>query len=206
MGEGITRKKPDWATVKAMFLEGESAVSLAKKFRIPASTIRNKAARHKWIPDELPARIEKKFTPVIEEKLLENMEKTWKDRAHRIREKEYQIAQRVLDFTDQLEDLDLVQRIEKIKVAAEIGRRATGLDEKQNTTNAINIAVLSDIGFLGAEVNALKGNARAIEIEPSSKEVSHECLGEIVGREPNLPFYSPAVSDTLNHGDGAPPP
>jgi hypothetical protein len=49
-------------------------------------------------------------------------------------------------------------KVEKIKTAADMGRRATGLEEKQASTNAINIAVLSDVDFLSAESKLFRRN------------------------------------------------
>jgi hypothetical protein len=65
-----------------------------------------------------------------------------------------------------MEDRELLAKVEKIKTAADMGRRSTGLEEKQTASNAINIAVLSDIDFLGAEAKIFRRAAPdAIEVK-----------------------------------------
>jgi hypothetical protein len=163
--DAITGKpRPDWIAIKAMYLAGAKFRDLAKQFKVPEGTVKSRAYRFNWLGGELSPRVIKKVQTQLENKATENIEQLWRDRSLQVREAEYQAAQRILDFTTQMEDQELLLKVEKIKTAADMGRRATGLEEKQTSSNAINIAVLSDIDFLSAESKLFLRN-RTTEID-----------------------------------------
>ena len=165
--DAITGKpRPDWIAIKAMYLAGTKFCDLAKEFKVPEGTIKSRAYRFKWLGGEMSPRVIKKVQTQLEKTATENIEQLWRDRSLQVREAEYKAAQRILDYTSEMEDRELLAKVEKIKTAADMGRRSTGLEEKQTASNAINIAVLSDIDFLGAEAKIFRrADPDAIEVK-----------------------------------------
>ena len=153
----ITGKpRPDWIAIKAMYLAGTKFCDLAKEFKVPEGTIKSRAYRFKWLGGEMSPRVIKKVQIQLEKNATENIEQLWRDRSLQVREAEYKAALRILDYTSEMEDRELLAKVEKIKTAADMGRRSTGLEEKQASSNAINIAVLSDVGMFENEANIFR--------------------------------------------------
>jgi hypothetical protein len=55
-----------------------------------------------------------------------------------------------------MDDTTLLNKIDKVKVAIDMDRRSTGLDKVESNPNAVNIAVLGDIGMFENEANVFK--------------------------------------------------
>jgi len=155
----------DWKTIKGMYIAGTTFKELSKKFKVPQGTIKTRAYRQNWLGKELSPRVIKKVEKQLKQSAAEASESLWRERAEQLREKEYSTANRILEFTELMTEEDLLLKIEKVKTAADMGRRATGLDEKQTNANAVNIAVLSDIDFLGAEARIYKRPAATSEVD-----------------------------------------
>jgi hypothetical protein len=146
----------DWKAIKGMFIAGTTFKELSKKFKVPQGTIKTRAYRQNWLGKELSPRVIKKVEKQLKQNAIEADEKVWRDRAEQIREREYTAASRILEFTELMTEEDLLLKVEKVKTAADMGRRATGIDDKKTDANAINIAVLSDIDFLNSEARLYK--------------------------------------------------
>ena len=146
-----SKHAPNWVSVKALYLAGATTKELSKQFNIPETTIKSRATRHSWVPRELPPRILERAQDQITKSGEADVDAAWLNRAALIREKEFQASRRVLEFTEKLDEPDLLKNMDRIKTAADMGRRAVGLDEKQTSGNAINIAVLGDIGIFDEE-------------------------------------------------------
>jgi hypothetical protein len=80
----------------------------------------------------------------------------WAERGKLIREKEFRIAEKAASHAEMMDDTTLLNKIDKVKVAIDMGRRSTGLDKVESNPNAVNIAVLGDIGMFENEANAFK--------------------------------------------------
>jgi hypothetical protein len=68
-----------------------------------------------------------------------------------IREKEFCIAQKAVRHAETVEENQPLSKIEKVKVAIDMGRRCMGLHKVEANPNAVNIAVLGDIRMFESE-------------------------------------------------------
>lgn len=58
-------------------------------------------------------RVIKKVQTQLEKQATENIEQLWRDRSLQVREAEYKAAQRILDFTEEMEDAELLLKGKK---------------------------------------------------------------------------------------------
>ena len=161
-----SKHAPNWVSVKALYLAGATSKELSKQFNIPESTIKSRAIRHSWVPRTLPARLMEKAQDQITSSGEKDVEAAWNVRASLLREKEFQASRRILEYAEKLDEPDLLKNIDRVKTATDMGRRAVGMDEKMASANAINIAVLGDIGVFDEEAKLFsRTKQKIIEIE-----------------------------------------
>jgi len=155
-----------WGEIKALYLSGITLAELSERFSVSHNTLRSRSAREKWsVPPErfkaTMATPTEKSTPILHD--------IWADRAGRFREKEFKIAEKIVDYAEQMSEDQLLAKSQAVEVFAKMGRRASGLDKEESNKNAINIALLGDIGVTDSEsafYNATKvamGSPRVIE-------------------------------------------
>ena len=68
-----------------------------------------------------------------------------------IREKEFVVAEKIARHAEVMDEDALINKIDKVKTAFDMGRRASGLDKIESNPNAVNIAVLGEIGVFEGE-------------------------------------------------------
>ena len=149
----------DWVAIRALYLGGMKSEEIGEKFGIGGNTIRARAHDERWFESALEQ------TPrlVIDKIMKQEAEATgamlteiWAERGRLIREKEFRIAEKAASHAETMEENQLLNKIDKVKVAIDMGRRSTGLDKVEANPNAVNIAVLGDIGMFENEANAFK--------------------------------------------------
>jgi hypothetical protein len=162
----VTRKKgvenADWVAIRALYLGGMKSDALAEKFGVPANYIRARASQEKWLESALAA------TPkLVAKNILKNgaeatgklISEIWAERGEAIREKEFKVAEKIANYAEHLEEPVLLNKIDKVKIALDMGRRSTGLDKVESNPNAVNIAVLGEVGVFDGEAEIFKKKA-----------------------------------------------
>lgn len=165
-----TKAAANWVSIKALYLAGATTKELAAQFGLPETTIKSRAKRNRWVPKELPRRLMERAQEQIEREGEKDVAAAWSVRASLVREKEFQASRRILEYAETLEEQELLKNMDRIKTAADMGRRAVGLEDKQTSINAINIAVLSDIGMFDDEAKLFsKSKDKIIVLSDSDK-------------------------------------
>jgi transposase len=149
----------DWVAIRALYLGGMKSPEIAEKFGISANHIRARAHDEKWFEnalDQTPRLVIDKIMRQEAEATGAMLTEIWSERGKLIREKEFRIAEKVSSHAETMDDAALLNKIEKVKVAIDMGRRSTGLDKAEANANAVNIAVLGDIGMFDNEAAVFK--------------------------------------------------
>jgi uncharacterized protein YjcR len=152
----------DWGAIKTLFLSGITLKELSERFGVKLGTLQSRSSREKWaVPSErvmasmaIPT---EKSTPILHD--------LWQERALSIREKEFKIAEKALTHAEQMTEDQLLAKSQAVDTLAKMGRRATGLDREESNKNAINIALLGDIGISDSEsafYRVAKDNPRVV--------------------------------------------
>ena len=138
----------DWILIRSLYLEGMPFKELSERFSVAEGTIKARSHREKWnvVPERHKATI---ATPT--EKSMTILTDIWADRAAKVRESEHSISERLTDYASQMTEDQLLAKIDKLKIAVDMGRRATGLDRVEKEQASVNIAVLGDISTIGSE-------------------------------------------------------
>ena len=92
----------------------------------------------------------------------------WQERRNSFRELEHKIAEKVTRYASELSEDQQLAKIDKIEIAAKMGRRATGLDKEECNPNAINIAILSTPFGSLSKSRVYESNSDCIEAFPDS--------------------------------------
>jgi uncharacterized protein YjcR len=138
----------DWGAIKTAYLSGITLKELAERFSVNHNTLLSRSAREKWsIP---PARFNA-INEIPTEKTTPILHDLWQERALSIREKEFKIAEKALNHAEQMTEDQLLAKSQAVDTLAKMGRRATGLDKEESNRNAVNIALLGDIGISDSE-------------------------------------------------------
>jgi hypothetical protein len=149
-GSWIMRQKivADWLLIRSLYLEGMPFTELSERFGVAVGTIKARSHREKWnvVPERYKATA---ATPT--EKSTTILHDIWADRAAKVRESEHSISERLTDYASQMSEDQLLAKIDKLKIAVDMGRRATGLDKVEKEQASVNIAVLGDISTIGSE-------------------------------------------------------
>jgi uncharacterized protein YjcR len=143
----------DWSAIKTLFLSGVTLKELSERFGVKEGTLKSRSSREGWaVPSErfmaTIATPTEKTTPILHD--------LWRDRASFIREKEFRISERVLKHAEQMPEDQLLRQADGLDKLAKMGRRSTGLDKEEGNQNAINIAVLGEIGISDSESSFYK--------------------------------------------------
>jgi len=138
----------DWLLIRSLYLDGMQFKELSERFGIAEGTIKARSHREKWkvVPERLQATL---ATPT--EKSTTILHDIWADRAAKVRENEHSISERLTEYASQMTEDQLLAKIDKLKIAVDMGRRATGLDKVEKEQASVNIAVLGDISTIGSE-------------------------------------------------------
>lgn len=147
----IMAQKPinaDWGSIKALFLSGITLVELSERFQIKLGTLQSRSSREGWA---VPSERLKASMAVPTEKSTTILHDIWADRAAKVRESEHSISERLTEYASQMTEDQLLAKIDKLKIAVDMGRRATGLDKVEKEQASVNIAVLGDISTIGSE-------------------------------------------------------
>jgi hypothetical protein len=164
------RKAPriaDWVAIRALYLGGMKSTEIGEKFGINANLIRARAHDEQWFEVALES------TPrmVIDKIMKQEAEATgamlteiWAERGKLIREKEFRIAEKAASRAEAMDDMTLLNKIDKVKVAIDMGRRSTGLDKVEANPNAVNIAVLGDIGMFESEAAVYRKQPKPVNL------------------------------------------
>lgn len=154
---GQPRPKPDWKIIDALRLGGWTVAQLAEHFQIPPDTI----YRRHWkngISKRAAANVGRISTEeYLSDALVKKSEELWKQRAEEHRATAYAVAKKVMDYaaSPEVPASTLLPRMQGIKFADEIGRRATGLDKAEEMNAAkVQIAFLTQSDVEIAEVPA----------------------------------------------------
>jgi uncharacterized protein YjcR len=160
--ERTKRKAPrvaDWVAIRALYLGGMKSKDIGEKFGINANLIRARAQDEQWFETALestPRLVVDKIMKQEAEATGAMLSEIWAERGRLIREKEFRIAEKAASHAETMEENQLLSKIDRVKVAIDMGRRSTGLDTVEANLNAVNIAVLGDIGMFENEANAFK--------------------------------------------------
>jgi lambda repressor-like predicted transcriptional regulator len=165
----------DWSTIKSLYLSGITLKELSQRFGISISTLKSRSYREEW--SKVPERF--KASPVVStEKTAAIVTDLWAERGASIREGEFQIAKRLVDYSVEMPEDQLLAKIDKLEIAAKMGRRATGLDREDSNRNAINIQCLGQIDITDSESRLYAKQPVAMEAEIVAENGINEALTE----------------------------
>jgi hypothetical protein len=138
----------DWILIRSLYLDGMPFSELSERFGVAEGTIKARSHREKWnvVPERHKATA---ATPT--EKSTQIMHDIWAERAAKVRESEHSISERLTEYASQMSEDQLLAKIDKLKIAVDMGRRATGLDKEEKEKASVNIAVLGDISAMPSE-------------------------------------------------------
>jgi len=132
----------DWDVVKGLYLQGVPVSTLSERFGINANTLRAKASKKGW---NAIVGTEKERKDQITEKSTAIARDIWAERRETIRERIHLIGDRMTKVASELPDDQILNKADKIKIAAEIAGKSVGLDREEDR-NQVNIAILGAIG------------------------------------------------------------
>jgi hypothetical protein len=132
----------DWDVVKGLYLQGVPTATLSERFGINANTLRAKASKKGW---NAIVGTEKERKDQITEKSTAIARDIWAERRETIRERIHLIGDRMTIAASQLDEDQLLNKADKIKIATEIAGKSVGLDREEDR-NQVNIAILGSIG------------------------------------------------------------
>ena len=132
----------DWDVVKSLYLQGVPVPTLSERFGINPSTLRARACKKGW---NAALGTEKERKKQITEKSTAIARDIWSERREVIRERIHLIGDRMTKVASELSDDQILNKADKIKIAAEIAGKSVGLD-RQEDRNQVNIAILGAIG------------------------------------------------------------
>lgn len=144
----------DWVAIRAMFLAGMKSDVLEEKFNVPANYIRAVASNEKWLEAAITSTPKLVADHIAKERGAQTarlISELWADRGELIREKEFVVAEKVARHAEHMDEDALINKMDKVKIAFDMGRRASGLDKTEANPNAVNIAVLGEIGVFEGE-------------------------------------------------------
>jgi uncharacterized protein YjcR len=147
-------KTADWVAIRALYLAGMPSQDLEKKFGVSSSYIRSKASTERWLEvavEKTPQLVVDQITKRGGEKTAKLISECWAERGEMIREKEFVVAEKIARHAEEMDEDSLINKIDKVKTAFDMGRRASGLDKVESNPNAVNIAVLGEIGLFDRE-------------------------------------------------------
>ena len=153
------RRLADWGSIKALYLSGLKINEIADQFQIPSNLIRARASKEKWFTGALastPKRVVEKIMRQGSEVTGKLLAEVWAERGESIREREFRIAEKAAAHAEAMEEGQLLNKIDKVKLAIDMGRRSTGLDKVESNPNAVNIAVLGEVGLFDGEAEIYK--------------------------------------------------
>ena len=128
--------------IRGLYLKGIPAATIATKFQVNVNTVRSRACREGW--NELLG-ISKKSPAIDTEKSTAIARDIWAERRETIRERIHLIGDRMTKVASELPDDQILNKADKIKIAAEIAGKSVGLDRDEDK-NQVNIAILGAIG------------------------------------------------------------
>ena len=128
--------------IRGLYLKGIPAATIATKFEVNVNTVRSRACREGW--NELLG-ISKKSPAIDTERSAAIGRDIWSERREVIRERIHLIGDRMTKVASELSDDQILNKADKIKIAAEIAGKSVGLD-RQEDRNQVNIAILGAIG------------------------------------------------------------
>lgn len=144
----------DWVAIRAMWLAGMKSDVLEEKFNVPANYIRAIASKEKWLEGAISSTPKLVADHIAKERGAQTAQlisELWADRGELIREKEFVVAEKVARHAEKMDEDALINKMDKVKIAFDMGRRASGLDKTEANPNAVNIAVLGEIGVYDGE-------------------------------------------------------
>ena len=145
--------------MRALYLGGMKSEELGKKFGVTGNLIRARAHDERWFEtalEQTPRMVVDKIMKQEAEATGAMLTEIWAERGKLIREKEFRIAEKAATHAEMMDDTTLLNKIDKVKIAIDMGRRSTGLDKVESNPNAVNIAVLGDIGMFENERTPLR--------------------------------------------------
>ena len=128
--------------IRGLYLKGIPAATIARKFEVNVNTVRSRACREGW--NELLG-VSKKSPAIDTEKSVAIARDIWAERREVIRERIHLIGDRMTKVASELPDDQILNKADKIKIAAEIAGKSVGLDRDEDK-NQVNIAILGAIG------------------------------------------------------------
>jgi len=108
----------------------------------------SRSAREKW---SVPPSRYNAINEIPTENSTLILHDIWAERAAKVRESEHSISERLTEYASQMSEDQLLAKIDKLKIAVDMGRRATGLDKEEKEKASVNIAVLGDISAMPSE-------------------------------------------------------
>ena len=150
----------DWDVVKGLYLQGVPVSTLSERFGINANTLRAKASKKGW---NAIVGTEKERKDQITEKSTAIARDIWAERRETIRERIHLIGDRMTKVASELPDDQILNKADKIKIAAEIAGKSVGLDREEDR-NQVNIAILGAIGSPSESY----GDSRTFDTLPQS--------------------------------------
>lgn len=132
----------DWMAIRGLYLKGIPAATIATKFEVNVGTVRSRACREGW--NELLG-VSKKAPAIDTERSTAIARDIWAERRETIRERIHLIGDRMTIAASQLDEDQLLNKADKIKIATEIAGKSVGLDREEDR-NQVNIAILGSIG------------------------------------------------------------
>jgi len=133
----------DWQAIRSLYLDGANYRELGEKFGVKEGTIKARANREGW--SKIPVRHRNATIRSVNKESAGIAQELWSDRREKVRNQEFAIASKILTYAEQMNEDQLLAKVDKIKVGADMARRASGLDKEDSNKNAVNIAILSDI-------------------------------------------------------------
>jgi hypothetical protein len=142
----------DWQAIRGLYLQGIPPRQLAKQFGMNESTLRSRACKEKWTHIIATTKQHKAATT---EKSAAIAGDIWAERRETIRERIHLIGDRMTIAASQLDEDQLLNKADKIKIATEIAGKIVGLD-RQEDKNVVNIALLGSYTDSGSTLKDIQ--------------------------------------------------
>jgi hypothetical protein len=176
----------DWPAIRSLYLDGATYKDLASRFGVKEGTIKARASRENW--SKIPVRHRNATIRSLHKESGEIASELWSDRREKVRNQEFTIASKILTYAEQMDEDQLLAKVDKVKLGVDMARRASGLDREENNKNAVNIAILSDIDGMSTPGVIYENQPVAGELEQTgTKEVCEGKTTDFESVSPTTP-------------------
>jgi hypothetical protein len=144
------------AAAKLAVAGGSTIKSAADRFGLSFEALRKRAQREKW---PSAARVNREAERIITTRATEALAEPIAENASRYTENLSRAGVRFSETVAGLDGQELLKRSRDIAALDGVARKALGLDQEKPNANAINIAVLGDLGISDSEAAFYKKGA-----------------------------------------------